>query len=110
MHLLAWKAVRGTEPADAIPQCPLLVLKALDVSFAGGQFQQEVSDQRRYRRIPLRGFDAGPAIRVIVYSNSDIFHILTLPFQLLGLFWRRAEDPEVEWPINKIEQTNVRSR
>jgi len=61
------------------------VKASLGVGFAGSQLGEEPRDQRRHRRVPLGGSYARPAIGLVVHSNSDIFHIITLSQEASGV-------------------------
>jgi len=62
----------------------LLALQSLDVAFVGSKLGEEPRDRRRDRRVPFRGFYARPAIGLVVHSNSDIFHIITVSAALIA--------------------------
>ena len=85
MQILTGQAVRGAKAANALPQRSLLALQSLGVGFAGSELGEEPRDQRRYRRVPLGGSYARPAISLVVHSNRDIFHIITLPQEACGV-------------------------
>ena len=78
MQILTRQAVRGAKTVNARPQRALLALQSFGVGFAGSQLGEEPRDQRRHRGVPFGGFYARPAIGLIVHSNSDILHIVTL--------------------------------
>jgi hypothetical protein len=85
VHILTGQTVGGAKGANAFPQCSLLALQSLSVGLAGSQLREEPRDQRRYRRVPLGGSYARPAISLVVHSNRDIFHIITLPQEACGV-------------------------
>ena len=78
MHILTGEAVRRVKVDNALPQCSLLALESLGVGFAGSQLGKEPRDQRRHRCIPLGGLYARSAVSLVIHSNSNIFHIITL--------------------------------
>jgi hypothetical protein len=78
MYVLPRHAISGAKGSNALAQRALLSLQALDVTFAGSKLCQEAFDQRGYRCVLLSGFYARPAVGLIVHSNCDVFHVITI--------------------------------